>query len=362
MMNVMIAGAGKIGATIAHLLHQTQDYQVCVVDQEWSGPDWLHLKERFPQLQSEHLNVQDEAALENFLKRTRFDLMISCLPYFLNLNLAKAALKARIHYFDITEDVAVTQAIQSLAQGASTLFVPQCGLAPGIINIIAEDCVTKFDQPSVLKLRVGALPQQSTHALHYSLTWSTDGLINEYGNACELIEAGQKTTVQALEGLEALEFDGSIYEAFHTSGGLGSLPELYEGVLTHLDYKTIRYPGHRDKMYFLMHDLGLNQNRPLLKQLLEQSIPRTYQDVVLVYVEAHGMIQGQFYEHHYFRKFYPCLLHGMQSSAIQSTTASAVCAVVDYLMHHIESYQGRVYQEQIPFALIQNNRFGKIFA
>ena len=135
-------------------------------------------------------------------------------------------------------------------------------------------------------MRVGALPVHPSNALKYSLTWSTDGLINEYGNVCYGIENGVKTALRPLEGYETIEVDGLLYEAFNTSGGLGTLADTYAGKVQTMNYKTLRYPGHCDKIHFLMNDLKLNQQRETLKHLLENAVPKTDQDVVLIYASV----------------------------------------------------------------------------
>ena len=121
--------------------------------------------------------------------------------------------------------------------------------------------IKHFDELRSVKLRVGALPQHPNNVLKYSLTWSTEGLINEYGNPCEAIVDGQLVEAAPLEGLEEIEIDGTLYEAFNTSGGLGSLGETYGTARDSMNYKTMRYPGHCAQMRLLMNDLKLNHDR-----------------------------------------------------------------------------------------------------
>ncbi len=139
--------------------------------------------------------------------------------------------------------------------------MPQCGLAPGFISIAAAELITHFDELRAVKLRVGALPQHPNNVLKYSLTWSTEGLINEYGNPCQAISDGRLIEVAPLEGLEEIEIDGTLYEAFNTSGGLGSLAETHGAHIESMNYKTMRYPGHCAQMRLLMNDLKLNHDR-----------------------------------------------------------------------------------------------------
>src|SRR5205085_10659591 len=146
-----------------------------------------------------------------------------------------------------------------------------------------------------VNMRVAALPVLPTNALKYNLTWSTDGLINEYCNPCEAIRDGERIETPALEEIEHFSLDGTEYEAFNTSGGLGTLCDTLEGKVENLNYKTVRYPGHRDIVKMLVRDLQLGQadRRHILKEVLEASIPITKQDVVLVFVSVCGMRDGR---------------------------------------------------------------------
>ena len=249
-----------------------------------------------------------------------------------------------------------------IAANASTAFVPQCGLAPGFISIAANSLMKEFDHCHHAKLRVGALPQRASNALHYSLTWSTDGVINEYGNPCYGIEGGKPVVLKPLEGLESIQIDGSEYEAFNTSGGLGSLAELYQGKVQTLNYKTMRYPGHCEKMRLLMNDLKLNQDRDTLKRILERAIPKTYQDIVMVYVTVEGLKQGELSEKSYVKKVYPATIRGLEWSAIQVSTASGVCAVVDLVLGQANEYRGLILQENFHLNDVLANRFGQHYA
>ncbi len=146
--------------------------------------------------------------------------------------------------------------------------MPQCGLAPGFIGIVAHDLAKRLDDVREVKMRVGALPEFPTNALKYNLTWSIDGLINEYCQPCEAIRDGRTQWVQPLEGVEHFSLDGTEYEAFNTSGGLGTLCETLAGKVETLDYKSVRYPGHRDLMKFLLDDLRMSTDRDGLKAML----------------------------------------------------------------------------------------------
>jgi len=274
---------------------------------------------------------------------------------------ARVARDQGIHYFDLTEDVSVTEGVRRIAEGATTAFAPQCGLAPGFVSIAANELATHFDEVHTVKLRVGALPQHPNNVLKYSLTWSTDGLINEYGNMCLSLEDGRMVDVLPLEGLEEIEIDGTQYEAFNTSGGLGSLADSWRGRVHEMNYKTMRYPGHCTQMRLLMNGLKLNHDRGTLKRILENAVPRTLQDVVVVYVSVTGMQDGELREENYVNKVYPQLIAGRLWSAIQVTTASGVCAVADLVLGNPADHQGFVTQESFRLKDILDNRFGHYY-
>ena len=359
MHNIMIAGAGKIGSLIACLLADSNDYQVHLADIHFNGTDVSRLLEAIPGIKTVALDVKDHVSTHDYLLKHNIIAVISSLPYFLNSYVAQAAKSAKSHYFDLTEDTSITAVVKAIALDAETAFVPQCGLAPGFISIAANSLMQEFEHCHHAKLRVGALPQRANNALHYSLTWSTEGVINEYGNPCHAIEAGTDVILTPLEGLESIEIDGCEYEAFNTSGGLGSLGELYIGKIQSLNYKTIRYPGHCQQMRFLMNDLKLNEDRDTLKKILEKAIPKTYQDMVLVYVTVEGIKQGEFTEQSYFKKIYPKTIRGLDWSAIQVSTASSICAVVDLVLARENEYHGLVLQEKFRLTDVLANRFGQ---
>jgi saccharopine dehydrogenase-like NADP-dependent oxidoreductase len=284
--------------------------------------------------------------------------VISSLPFYCNPGVARAARQHGLHYFDLTEDVEVARTVRALAEGAATAFVPQCGLAPGFISIAANELITHFDELRSIKLRVGALPQHPNNVLKYSLTWSTEGLINEYGNPCLAISDGRLIEATPLEGLEEIEIDGTLYEAFNTSGGLGSLGETYGSRCEQMNYKTMRYPGHCQQMRLLMNDLKLNQDRGTLKRILENAVPQTLQDVVIVYVAVSGRQDGELREENYVNKIYPQEILGRLWSAIQVTTAAGITAVVDLVLARPGAYRGFVRQEQFGLPEVLANRFG----
>ena len=362
MHKVLVLGAGKIGSLISGLLAETGDYEVHVADVNELVAHSVVAAHGLPNLQAHGVDAGSAKALRAHLAKHPVDAVISSLPYYCNVGVAEAARAAGCHYFDLTEDVAVTRAVRTLAANADRAFVPQCGLAPGFISIAANALIGHFDELRSVKLRVGALPQHPNNVLKYSLTWSTDGLINEYGNPCQALVDGREVEVAPLEGLEEIEIDGTLYEAFNTSGGLGSLAETHGGKSESMNYKTIRYPGHCEHMRLLMNDLKLNQDRATLKRVLENAVPQTLQDVVIVYAAVTGFQDGQLREENYVNKVYPQVIAGRLWSAIQVTTASGITAVVDLVLSDPARFKGFVAQEQFSLPAILANRFGRYYA
>lgn len=362
MHKVLILGAGKIGTLISGLLAESRAYEVHLGDVNADQANAVVAAHGLPGLKAFQVDATDPHALAAHLKAHPVDALISSLPFYCNVGVAEAARQAGAHYFDLTEDVEVTRNVRRIAKGAEQAFVPQCGLAPGFISIAANELIQHFDEVRTVKLRVGALPQHPNNVLKYSLTWSTEGLINEYGNPCEAIVDGRLVEAAPLEGLEEIEIDGTLYEAFNTSGGLGSLGETHGSRVRNMDYKTMRYPGHCAQMRLLMNDLKLNHDRATLKRILENAVPQTLQDVVVIYVAVTGTQDGELREENYVNKVYPQKIAGRLWSAIQVTTASGICAVVDLVLNGGGRHRGFVRQEDFSLMDVLENRFGRHYS
>ena len=355
----LIVGGGKIGEAITALLCGTNDYAVTIADREnqalerlkgtWNG-----------KISTRCQDVTDGRAMREAI--AGHDVVLNAGPFSLTPVVAEAARDCGAGYFDLTEDVASTRCVKGLSEGAESVFVPQCGLAPGYISIVANDLAKRFDEIHEIRMRVGALPQYPSNALKYNMTWSTEGLINEYCNPCEAIHDGELREVLPLEGLEEFALDGVAYEAFNTSGGLGTLCDSYAGKVKDLNYKTIRYPGHNAIVKLLLNDLGLSSHRDLLKSVLETSVPATPQDVIVIFVTVSGLQNGRLTQESYAKNVYGKEMDGQRWSAIQLTTAAGICAMVDLVRDGSLPGQGLVKQEQADLGLFLNNRFGRHYA
>ena len=354
---ILLIGGGKIGEAIAALLSDTPDFALMVADH--SEDALARLKKIHDGVEPRHLDASDydsivEAATGKFA-------ILNAGPYFLAPLVAKAASEVESHYLDLTEDVVNTRKVSKLAVGAATAFIPQCGLAPGFISIAANDLASKFDDLDSVQMRVGALPRFPTNAMKYNLTWSTEGVINEYCQPCDAIIDGQLVQTLPMEGLEEFSLDGIRYEAFNTSGGLGSMCKTFESKVNTMNYRSVRYPGHNAIMKVLLEDLNLGKRRDLLKEILESAVPATMQDVVLIFVTVSGHIQGRYLQESYASKIYDSEINGLHLSAIQITTASGILAVLDLLAAGSLPEKGLVRQEDVNLSDFLSNRFGQYF-
>jgi saccharopine dehydrogenase-like NADP-dependent oxidoreductase len=357
MKDIVVVGAGKIGSMIAELLAGSGDYAVTVVDR---SQQQLARLETTAAVKKVAADITSGETLQKIL--TGKFAVLSAAPYHATRLIAESAKATGAHYLDLTEDVASTRVVKQLAAGARTAFIPQCGLAPGFITIVASDLASRFDTLQDVRMRVGALPKFPSNALNYNLTWSTDGVINEYCEPCEAIVNGQLRETQPLEELEEFSLDGILYEAFNTSGGLGTLCETLSGKVRNLNYRTIRYPGHAAIMKALLNDLRLRDRRELLKDILENAVPVTLQDVVIVFVTVSGLRGGQLVQETYANKIYAAPVGGRVRSAIQITTAGGICAVLDMLSAGKLPQSGLIKQEEIALQPFLKNRFGRCYA
>jgi saccharopine dehydrogenase-like NADP-dependent oxidoreductase len=342
MKTIGIIGAGKIGKTIhSYLVSEGFDVKIADVEQrDIAG---------FVQL-----DASNKSALKEYVSSV--DIIVSATLYHLNKGIADVCAETGVAYFDLTEDTEVSEHIR--AMNTKTFMMPQSGLAPGAVNIIASDLIRKFDSVEKVKMRVGALPKYPTNAMAYYLTWSTDGLINEYVNDCDVLSNHKHIKTQPLDGLEQVYIDGDRYEAFNTSGGSASMCDTFADKVKSLSYKTIRYPGHQASMKFLLDDLNLKHNKNKFVDLFDQEVPYTTADVVVMLVSVIGKKDGQLLEKTWSKKIYGEDGH----SAIQRTTASGVCSVVTAYARGELTGEGFVSQESVDYKVFTNNKFGQVYS
>jgi saccharopine dehydrogenase-like NADP-dependent oxidoreductase len=347
---IAVLGLGKIGTLAAKLLHEG-GFQVTGFDSRGHA-DALP----FP-LQS--VDVASEGGVAT--ATAGVDAVLSCLPYRLNMRIARAAHAQGLHYFDLSEDVPTTRAIIELGKTARALLAPQCGLAPGFVGIVGAAQVGAFDVCRALRLRVGALPQYPTGLMGYAFNWSPEGVVNEYLNDCEVIEEGVRKMVSSMEWIETVYVDGVKLEAFTTSGGLGTLCETFQGVVANIDYKSMRYPGHVRLMNFFFHELLMRERRDLAGEILTNAKPPVNDDVVFIHVSAEGTRAGRLQRREFVRSYYPTTVAGGAETAIAWTTSASVVAVIQMVAERSLPQRGFLKQEQIPLDAFLATRTGRLF-
>ena len=330
---VAIIGKGNIGWAIKELLKN--DYDIKQGDI------------------TDGFDARDIEQVRVFLEDV--DAVISAGPFAINKNIGAVAAELNIGYFDLTEDVETTEFIRGIK--SNNVMMPQCGLAPGAINICAASLMKEFDHVSEVMMRVGALPRFTTNEMSYYLSWSTNGLINEYCNEADAIYEGKSIKVMPLEGAEKMIIEGESYEAFNTSGGCATMCETFENKVDNLSYKTIRYPGHLNHMKFLFNDLHLKKNKDVLEKLFDKEVPRTTNDVIIFFVKVIGEIEGILQEKTYLRKIYG----DDRFSAIQRTTASGVCSCLEMYFKNQIPKNGFTKQESIVWEDFTANQFGSVY-
>ena len=349
MKTILVFGMGKVGTLVGILLNKR--FAVTGFDKniptESTGFDCIQG------------DIQDQSLLGKTIPQ--FDAVVSCMPYNLNLSIARIAHAHGIHYFDLTEDVPTTEAIMQMSLTATAVMAPQCGLAPGLIGIIGANLAHRFTKLRDIELRVGALPRYPNGLLAYSFTWSPAGVINEYINDAEVIHNGTRKMVPSLDGIESINIEGRDYEAFSTSGGLGTMCQTYAGKVDTLNYKTIRYPGHAQLMRFLLYELILKDKRELVESILTEAKPPVEDDVVLVYAVVEGWKGNALAREEYYRSFHPIDINGKKWRAISWTTAASIAAVVEMVADQQLPQQGFLKQEEIDFSTFLETQNGQLF-
>lgn len=307
-MKILVLGAGRMGyGAVYDLIYNSPEVmQVTVADSDFSKAEEIAAKINSPKLVPLKLDVsKNEQTVSAFEKH---DSAISCVNYWYNLELSKIAIETYTNFCDLGGNNYVVDEQLSLdaeAKKAGINIIPDCGLAPGMVSILAMHGAKKFDEIEEIHIRVGGLPQEPKTSLEYQLVFSVEGLINEYIEKARVIRDGKITEVESMTECESLSFEGfPELEAFQTSGGTSTLPDTFLGKIKKLDYKTIRYTGHCEK-FKTMIDLGLCSSeeievddknikpRRVFGELLEKHLPSDEPDYVLIRLEFIGKKDGE---------------------------------------------------------------------
>jgi lysine 6-dehydrogenase len=263
-MRMLVLGAGLQGSACAYDLLQDKDVESVRLADIHVG----HLPEFLapysgPRLLPTPLDVRDHGAVLGAMKDC--DAVMSAIPYYFNYELARLAVEAGVHFCDLggnTEIVFKQKELDADARKKNITVVPDCGLAPGMVNILAEYGITQMDSVDSVKIFVGGLPQKPEPPLNYMLVYSLEGALDYYTTLSWVLRNGKRTQVKALSEQEPVKFDFANLEAFHTAGGLSTMAFRYEDKIPTMEYKTLRYPGHAELMANI-RELGLLDNEPV---------------------------------------------------------------------------------------------------
>ncbi len=366
---VFIAGSGGIGRAVGLLLRELGELQVdlilgdAYIEQANSAVQFIETDSQAPgtvqaiQIPFEGMTPELAEALSGC------DLVLDCLPGGQAPRVAGWALEHGMHYANLTEYVAETKQIMEMAKDAKTGFALQCGLAPGMINVLGmrlfNDFCSRFgvDKVDVVKMRVGALTQNAEAPHFYGFTWSPIGVATEYVKQAEVVRDYETVLVDSLEEVETLLIDGLAYEEATTSGGAADLPEALAGKARNLDYKTLRYPGHWAWVKEQLAQFGDDPQRiNKLQDLMQSTIPEMEDDVVVVYASVEG--PGATGRRHRLDAAYmvlPEAFGGQTLRAIQSTTAAGLAECARLLL--TDQYQGTLLQSELDPELYLNGPY-----
>ena len=263
-MRMLVLGAGLQGSACAYDLLAHTDYDVVIAD--------INVDNVAPFLQPfvggrltlRKVDANDRASVRAVMEGVTATM--SAFPYYFNLGMAVAAIDAGSHFCDLggnTEIVLQQKALADRAREKGVSVVPDCGLAPGMVNILAQHGIDRLDRVDSVRIKVGGLPQKPDPPLNYQVVYSLEGVLDYYTTLSWVLREGEAIQVEALSEVERIRIEGvGDLEAFHTAGGLSTMAQRYQGTLDSMEYKTLRYPGHADAMR-MMRDLGLFDTEPV---------------------------------------------------------------------------------------------------
>ncbi|MBK6724128.1 MAG: saccharopine dehydrogenase NADP-binding domain-containing protein [Acidobacteria bacterium] len=307
-MKILVLGAGRMGhGAVFDLIHNSPSVErVTVADFDFAKAEAVAAAVGTDRIDARQIDASNYADIVELFRG--HDSVISCVNYWYNVSLSKAAIEVGANFCDLGGNNYIVDeqlALDAEAKAAGINIIPDCGLAPGMVSILAMHGATRFDSVDEIHIRVGGLPQDPQPPLNYQLVFSVEGLINEYLEIARVIRDGKITEVDSMTEIESLSFDGfPPLEAFQTSGGTSTLPDTFLGSIRELDYKTIRYAGHCEKFKTMM-DLGLCSSeeimvdfqkvkpRKVFGELLQQHLPADGPDYVLVRLDFVGLKDGE---------------------------------------------------------------------
>ncbi len=366
---IFIAGSGGIGEAAALLLREWCEFETTIVLGDISETNLAKAKEFVTGGSQTKGDVEtvlmpmDGASDDLRAAFDRSDVLLDCSPGGQAPRMARFARDFKMHYANLTEYVAETEEIISLAEDAETGFILQTGLAPGYVNVLAMSLYKRFvekyenDKVERVGMKVGALTAHAHAPHYYGFTWSPIGVATEYVKNSRVIRDGKIIERPALSDRERIVIGARTYEADLTSGGAADLPDYFEGKAAALDYKTLRYVGHYEWVEAIADTLGNGTELPKkLEDVMLKAIPSVEDDLVLVHASVDGFDAGgrrRMLEKAIFVE--PLEINGKSVRAIQTTTAAPLCESAIMLL--TDKYKGVVLQSQIDPSEFLNGTF-----
>ena len=258
-MRMLVLGGGLQGSACAWDLLRTTDADVTLADAQQGALPAVLDPYRGHRLTVATLDARDHAGVRD--RMAGHAAVLSALPYYLNADMARLAVEAGVHFADLggnTDIVRQQQRLDTEARARGVSVMPDCGLAPGMVNILAAEGIRRLETVDAVRCYVGGLPQDPQPPLNYTIVYSLEGVLDYYTTPGWILRDGRPTRVEALSELEIVEFPAPAgrLEAFHTAGGISTMPWDFEGRIPVMEYKTLRYPGHADIMRTI-RELGL---------------------------------------------------------------------------------------------------------
>lgn len=360
-IDIAIVGAGNIGSATGLVLREWGDFvgDIYIGDANTKtserAADWIR-EGSYKNGKTEAFSMPMEGTNDEFngvLKKSR--ILLDCTPGSQAPRMAKLAKKNNLHYANLTEYVKETNEVMDIARDAKTGFIPQTGLAPGAIDVMANGLFKRFckdfevDKVDYVSMKVGALGRNAMPPHDYNFTWSKIGVATEYLEPATVIRDFKKTTRPSLTERSTLVINGVTYEEALTSGGAADLPDVLEGNVRNLDYKTLRYPGHYEWIDGLLKDIPkCNGRTEKLQAKMEECVPSCEDDVVVLYASAQGRDKNN--DLRIIEKSYtinPMKVGKRNLKAIQTSTASVIAESARLLS--TEKYIGLIPQSRITF-------------
>lgn len=348
---VVIVGAGRIGTALALILREVSEFEVLLADPTEPG------RARAKQLALPLAEADPGQAAQLDRLLVGADAVVAALPAPATPMVAAAARRNGCHYLDLGDDGAALEAVQREADAAAGCFIAQCGISPGLVSGLVLDLAARCVGTPDIEVRIGALPRTPLGRLGYGLVWDVDATLREYTRAALALVDGREAALEPLSRRGLLRFGASDYEVFVSGSIPATLRQHLAGMVGNLISQTIRYPGHADQMAFLLDELKLRDRVYLLRNLFLNALPDIADDRLLLSITASSREARGAGQAHFRREVEPLQIGGASIGAMRRTAASHVAAVLDLLRLGSIGRRGRLAQEDIPLALLRDNRF-----